>query len=73
MAESNLCDINPSPDHTIDVENPSPAVPPNNNRAQCNSFPATKAVKLAIGLTAVAGVVALGAVLGPGRNIFSFL
>jgi hypothetical protein len=58
-------DKNPTPDHTRDVENLSPDAPPN-NRARCNSFSTIpkKAVKLALGLTAVAGLVALGAVLG---------
>jgi hypothetical protein len=64
MARKNLSDNNPSPDHTRDVENLSPDAPPN-KRARCNSFSTIpKAVKLALGLTAVAGLVALGAVLG---------
>jgi hypothetical protein len=66
MAENYLWD-NQSPNPTIDVENPSPAFEsnvPTNKIAKCNTFSTSKVVKLALGLTAGAGAVALGVVLG---------
>lgn len=67
MAENYLWDNNPSHNPRSDVENPSPAAnvnAPPNSSAKCNTFLTSKAVKLALGLTAVAGAVALGVVLG---------
>jgi hypothetical protein len=67
MADNNLWGNSPSSNPTSDVENPSPAAnvnTPPNNSAQCNSFSTSKAVKLALLLTAMAGAVALGVVLG---------
>jgi hypothetical protein len=59
--------LNPSPYPTSDAENPSPAskaeAPPNNS-AKCNSLSTSTAAKLALGLIAVAGAVALGVAFG---------
>lgn len=61
-----LCDNYPW-SNTSDIKNPSLAAnvnAPPHNSAQCNSFSTSKAAKLAVGLTAMAGAVALGVLLG---------
>jgi hypothetical protein len=70
MADNYLWD-NPSSKPTSDFENHSPAAnveAPPNNIAQSNSFSTSKAVKLALGLTVMAGAVVLGVVLGPNSG-----